>query len=320
MKKFIIITSAIIIVIVSALLIYYFADNYDEFYSISTAEYDIPGLDDGFTPQGIAYVDENNVLMSGYMKDGSLSRIYVVNPNNNSYKYVTLSNDSEGFYGHCGGITTDGQDVWIASEKTVYRLSLEELLNTERNKEIEVIDTFTPCNNADFICYKDGYLWIGEFYHKSKYPTDPSHHFKVSEDITNHSIVSQYSINSDKPCKIEETPNYIISVPDLCQGMAFSNSNKVILSTSYSIANSNIYVFPQIDYEAWDTVLKVNGIDVPVYHLVADEAETHISAPCMSEEIYYNDGKVYILFESACKKYKIFVREALDKVYSIQVA
>lgn len=320
MKKFLIISSSIIVVLVCALLIYYLGDNYDDFYNVAKAEYNIPGLDTGFTPQGITRVDDKNVLISGYMKDGSNSRIYITNPQDNTCRYVTISVDSKGFSGHCGGITTDGTDVWIASEKIVYRLNLQELLQKQNGESLEVVDTFTPCNNADFIYYSDGQLWIGEFYHEKKYPTDESHHFKVNDDITNHSIVSRYQINNSKICKIEELPNYIISVPDLCQGIAFSDSGRIILSTSYGIANSNIYVFPKLDYYAWDTTLTVGDKNVPVYFLVTNEADSQISAPCMSEEIYYYDGRVYILFESACKKYKIFVRESLDEVYSIRIA
>jgi len=39
----------------------------------------------------------------------------------------------------------------------------------------------------------------------------------------------------------------------------------------------------------------------------------------MSEEIVVENDKIYVLFESASKKYKLFNRKKLDKVYSLMV-
>ena len=51
---------------------------YSEYYSIKTNVCKNPGLNDGFVCQGIAVSEENGViLVCGYMKDKSNSRIYV---------------------------------------------------------------------------------------------------------------------------------------------------------------------------------------------------------------------------------------------------
>lgn len=64
---------------------------------------------------GIAAVDETGqILVSGYMKDGKGSRVYVTDLDDRSY-YIILHRDGVPFTGHAGGIAvTDGR-VYIAS-------------------------------------------------------------------------------------------------------------------------------------------------------------------------------------------------------------
>lgn len=55
--------------------------SYREFNKVSEKEFKIPGLSDGFVPQGITWVEndgkEGMYLVCGYMSDGSASRIYI---------------------------------------------------------------------------------------------------------------------------------------------------------------------------------------------------------------------------------------------------
>ena len=58
---------------------------YSDYYSIKTDICKNPGLNDGFVCQGIAVSEENNViLVCGYMKDKTNSRIYVTDLYSNS--------------------------------------------------------------------------------------------------------------------------------------------------------------------------------------------------------------------------------------------
>ena len=55
-------------------------------------------------------------------------------------------------------------------------------------------------------------------------------------------------------------------------------------------------------------------------YYIADESLTNtINVPSMSEEIAIKNNRVYILFESAGKKYKIFNRKQLKNVYSLSL-
>jgi len=47
----------------------------------------------------------------------------------------------------------------------------------------------------------------------------------------------------------------------------------------------------------------VDGKEVPLYYLDSANLTRRVDMPPMSEEVVCRDGKVYVLFESACTKY-----------------
>ena len=64
---------------------------YSDYYSMKTDICKNPGISDGFVCQGIcAYEKQEKILVSGYMADGSPSRIYVTDAENDCY-YVCRS-------------------------------------------------------------------------------------------------------------------------------------------------------------------------------------------------------------------------------------
>ena len=95
---------------------------YSDYYQIKEDVCKNPGLSDGFVCQGIcAYEREGGdvILVSGYMKDKSASRIYVTTAENESY-YVSLASGGEKFTGHAGGISVLGENAYVANGKAVY--------------------------------------------------------------------------------------------------------------------------------------------------------------------------------------------------------
>ena len=111
---------------------------YDEYYDIEEDVCKNPGLSDGFVCQGIAASEKNGViLVSGYMKDHSASRIYVTNEKNESY-YVSLMKNGEVFDGHAGGIATTGDKVYLANGGKVYIFALADLLALKNGDVLEI--------------------------------------------------------------------------------------------------------------------------------------------------------------------------------------
>ena len=79
---------------------------YDEYYAMEQSLCQNPGFNDGFVCQGVCASEENELLLvAGYMKDHSASRIYMTTLDN-KVRFVSLYQDGEPFTGHCGGIAT----------------------------------------------------------------------------------------------------------------------------------------------------------------------------------------------------------------------
>ena len=324
-KRNIAILSVIIVLVTlaSILLIYYFGASYPKFSRTMEKEVDIPGLSEGFVPQGMAYVDSQDAyLISGYMKDTSKpSRIYYVDAITNENHYVTISGASreELEYGHLGGVASSGDIVFVSSEETVMRFSIDNIKNADNNTSVDVEGEFNPYNRASF-CYADGNkLYVGEFYRKGNYETDASHVVNTA-DGENRAIVNEYTIDESSPSGVvSTTPNLVISLPNQVQGFCKTIDGKIVLSTSYSIFDSKILVYKDNTNNKTDRKIEINGSSVPLYILDSTNYIDTIKAPSMSEGLDYVDGRVHILFESACSKYAMVNRTRTKSVLSIKV-
>lgn len=308
-------------VIAIFLLSWYFGDSYKQFYPISTKEFKIAGLNEGFTPQGLCFNEsKNQFLMCGYMKDNSASRVYVVDAEKNeTIKYFTLK-DAEGkdYVGHSGGIATDGTSVWIVGDKVVNRFMFDQIETVENKGSINIVDSFDAQNGADFVTIENGNLWVGEFHKDGKYDTPDSHHVEV-EGKTLKALHLCYKIDESKAFGLDNTtPIKAISAGSLEQGMVFAD-DKIVVSTSYSLPNSKLLVYENVLNAPATGTIEIDGVSVEHYILKDSNLKKTIKAPSMSEEITISNNKVFILFESACQKYRAFTREQMKNVYSIEL-
>lgn len=300
-------------------IVYYYGESYSDFYGKTQAEFSIPGLDEGFVPQGIEYEQENDIfLISGYMANGSASRVYVVK--GEEANYVTLSYNNESLTNHFGGITTDGTGVWIGGESKVYYLKLENLLS-ENADVVEVEDVFMSPNGADCLTvYNGNFLIVGEFYREGSYDTDPSHHITTESGRENTAVSFAYQINNNNTYGLLNTnPAFALSTTSQVQGIVITN-DQIILSTSYSLPSSVLYFYDNIIGTEARESMAFEGLTEEVDTYILDEPKSTLSAPPMTEEIAVKDGSLYILFENACSKYNMFTRVNLENVYSLSLA
>lgn len=298
--------------------VWYFGDTYPSFYAQATREFDIPGLSHGFTPQGLCYEESTKLfLLSGYMKDGSESRIYVVH--GGIRKHFTLTDGEEGYVGHAGGIATDGTSVWIVGDGIVNRFMFDEVLDVEDGGKIEIIDSFESNNGADFVTVENGNLWVGEFQRNGSYERAEDHIITTKSGLVNKALSFCYEIDETQAHALKSTtPIKALSTCSLVQGMVMTE-DKIILSISYSLATSRIITYDNITTSITEDKYNYNGKDIDLYILDVENELSTLKAPCMSEEITIAENRVYILFESACKKYSFVTREALKNVYSFEL-
>ena len=285
----------VIIGIVSLLLVAIIGLNiakhfiYSDYYSIKTDICKNPGLNDGFVCQGIAVSEQNNViLVCGYMKDKSNSRIYVTDFESNSY-YVELTRSGEEYTGHAGGLAITGDTVYIANAKKIYSFPLESVLSAS-NGDIVDIGSGTKVNtNASFVYTDEEYLYVGEFHDGGKYVIK-NHEHETAEGI-HYAICTKYSLND------LNTPVAVYTLRNNVQGVCFTPQGQVVLSTSYGLTDTVYYVYDLVN--ATDSGLTFDG--APVYYL--DNLEKEIHGPAMGEDLDFYDGKIITLTESASQKY-----------------
>ena len=262
---------------------------YNEYYSIKTNVCKNPGLNDGFVCQGIAVSEENGViLVCGYMKDKSNSRIYVTDYDSNSY-YVELTRDGEKYTGHAGGLAITGDTVYIANAKKIYSFPLQNVLSAN-NGDIVDIGSGTKVNtNASFVYTDEEYLYVGEFHDGGKYVIE--NHENETAEGTHFAICTKYALND------LETPVAVYTLRNNVQGICFTPKGKVVMSTSYGLTDTVYYIYDL--NSVTDSGVTFDG--APVYYL--DNLEKEIHGPAMGEDLDYYDGKIITLTESASTKY-----------------
>lgn len=306
--KSMIISFCVVGILVVVILIYYFGAFYPRFSKLDKREeFEIPGLDEGFVPQGLDYNQTtNSFIMCGYMSDGSPSRVYLIS--DDATKYVTLTINGEPYYGHAGGVATDGKHLWVSGDKKVETLRFGDLLNASNGDSINIIESTVTGNGCDFIKVYENQLIVGEFYRKNKYETPDSHHINQTK-----ALAFAYKIDKSSTSGIGEK-QFVLTLPNNAQGIAIIGE-KVVVSTSWAIRSSELFVYNN------SLNMEASGMfeGLPLYELSDKNLIKIIKAPAMAEEIAVKDGRVYINFESACKKYKLINRTRIKNVISIEV-
>ncbi len=262
---------------------------YHEYYSMRTKLCVNPGLNDGFVCQGIAASEENDlILVSGYMKDDSASRIYAVDSFDN-FHYVQLKRGNEDFTGHAGGVATSDGKIYIASENRIFTVALEAVVTAQSGDSVDIGDGIEVNNEASFVYTDDTYLYVGEFHDGGKYTVEG--HENETAEGTHYAICSAYALDD------LTVPVKIYSIRNKVQGICVAPDGKVILSTSYGLKDSVYYVYDVAN--ATDSGKTMDG--APLYYL--DQLEREVKGPAMSEGLDYSEGKVITLSESASNKY-----------------
>ena len=262
---------------------------YSDYYAAESALCRNPGLNDGFVCQGIAAADEaERILVSGYMKDKSPSRIYVTSTDDESY-YVSLHCDGEAYTGHAGGIAVSGDRAYIANGSKIYTFSLSDVLQASNGDSVNIGSGVKINNKASFLETDDEYLYVGSFMDAATKKTE-EHIFETAEG-THTAICSVYSIDN------LSVPVRIYSIRDCVQGICFTPDGKIVLSTSYGLSSSVYYVY-SLD-EAVDSGKVLD--EAPVFYL--EKAQAAVKGPAMAEGLDWFRGEIITLTESASDKY-----------------
>ncbi len=294
------------------------------FYS-SSEKYDkIPALWDKFVPQGYNKIDGTDIrLACGYMSDGSASRIYVIRDNKDAVCVQMKNSDGSDSKSHTGGIANLGDFVYITGKTGCDVFSLADILDGDGvATQIFSVDTI---NDPAYCLIKDNILFCGSFYREGNYETPDEHRITTPAGDKNTAIISAYKLDTASGRALSSTPDFVISTQGLVQGMTFIDEKTVALATSYGLAKSHLLIYDIENLTNDETALvkwqddsnsfDVGGKRVPLFHLDSSCLKKDIIAPPMAEQIFYDNGYIYIMTESASMKYLFGKLTAASYVY-----
>lgn len=265
----------------------------------------IPYSNKGYVAQGLSYdKDSGNFYLTGYMKDGSASPIFVVNKKTRKLvNAVWMANqDGSEFCGHAGGLSVMNGKIYVAGSEDgcLYVFSQTEVDKAPKGSSVEFIEIvdlgkgLSPVLPA-YTTVSDGLIFAGEFYRPEVYETPAAHQVQTEAGLQ-HAIAVGYELNGKAA-----SPAVVYSVPDQIQGMCFAR-NAIYLTTSWGLGLSAVYVYDRKNLVQSGTK-EVSGYVVPLYNLTMDNMIDVWVLPPMAEEIEFVDGRFYVSNESASNKY-----------------
>lgn len=290
-----------------------------DFYGAAEKSFFVPGLSEDFVPQGMEDW-EGGFLLSGYMASTGAARLYRVEPEGQARAIDVRREDGSVLTSHAGGLAVGGGFTYLAGGGgRCYVLSTEEVLDPDR-ETVTVLGVFETHNRASFCTVWEGSLLIGEYAYNAKYPTAPSHHITTPARDRNTALILAFSLDGDAPLGVRETPAAAWSIPERIQGMSFSADGRAVLSASSALGASQLYLYD------WGGVLDgakgvfwAEGSPVPLYYVDSSRCMDILHLPPKAEETVFSRGKLYILFESASRRFHYGRLVGGDYVYSLSL-
>ena len=300
-----------------------------DFNNNSEAAFIIPGLKEGFIPQGLFYEKDHDIfLISGYYKDKAQpSRVILVDGNGNFVKSVgCLTKTGKNATGHFGGIAAYKDNVYVATTSVTHVLSLSKILEADNDAYVPIEAELYTDTTCSYINVCDGVLYIGEFtditfddikgatnVYKDKF--GQKYYSRCNAFILDEN--AQWGIKADK---IDEennmVPDFAFTSPFKVQGMARLADGKIVYTASSTpITNSRVYLYEDVTLGEPDKIIEVAGQEVPLYYCQKSDRIAQYRVPTFLEEItVHPDGSVYIITESAAAAYVDQSKNPIDYV------
>ena len=258
----------------------------------------IPGMNEGFVPQGLTQDGADCYIFTGYTAKTNEMAIYV-SKNGQSKEIIPVDGNGERWTGHGGGAAVAGNFLYVANEESeVVIFNLTDVSTAKDGESVKSLYAFNCYTNASF-CFVDGNsLYIGEFFREGDYDTDPTHAFTTPAGDQHQAWICRYALNSDGlPDSL--VPTQIISVRDQVQGFAIKD-DVYMLSSSWGISTSKLDFYQGLK-DSGETA-KVYNREVPIYYLDSSNHTKTLDMPAFSEDLTVDGDRVLVSFESACDK------------------
>lgn len=304
---------------------------FEEYLNVSQPGVVVPGLRQGLVPQGMDYIDGKDwFVLSYYRPDKRPSMLTFVDANTGSMtKALHLYNTDGTIYnGHAGGVTVSRKHAWIANNRYLYQIDLQDIDAQASNSNLKFTPNgFAVYNNASFATYADGTLWTGDYYQPPSYPTDPRQLLTNRDGVEYGAWLTGYKLDAEtdnlpadqapEPGKAA-IPDYILSIQGKIQGAAFTGDD-ILLSYTAENAYSQLLKYSNPMHEAPHTYVTIDGKQVPVWFLDSVNQKDVMTIPPYAEEIVVRNGLAYIDFESGSNTYSPYAYYPIDRVHAVDL-
>lgn len=268
------------------------------------------------TPQGVCVV-EDYLLISAYChtKEHN-SVIYVIDKESHEFVKEIVLNGKP----HVGGLAydTEHKNIWVACYKkgTAYvnSFKLDALKQYSLDENMKPLDfeqeyPIYSILRASFLYYEEGGLYVGYFSTAKKNEIRSIQKFLIEEDGTLQLLENPAFGTDDKSGKDEMAvmPADIATIDADCQGMAFSDE-LILISQSRGVLKSKLQMF-----------VNQVGADESVMKLENDRSLLTCTLPPQLEQLYVNDGELYLLFESGAYAYRSWPTTSVDRVLKMDI-
>lgn len=290
-------------------------EDYAAFFNKFKSSFTIPGLFEGIIPQGICYDKASDLfVITGYYEDEKYpSMIMTVNATSGALVSAHALNllDGSSYYGHAGGIALSENTVYITSDYECYTFPLNKLTSTKDGEPIQFTSRFKINTLGSFACIHNGILWTGDFV-ESKKKEDVEDITTLVNGETFYAYCEGYTLIDGLPSaeKINSEangyiPDYMLAIPEQVQGMAFTETGKIIFSTSYGRKNNSlVYIYDDIFLADKYGTKAIDNQSIDFYVCSNDMLIEKYVAPPMAEGITEHTNGFYIIFESGAAKYR----------------
>lgn len=300
---------------------------YSGFLRCGKKRFVIPGLDEGFVPQGISFFEkENSFLISGYNSENGNAYILSVNAATGKMngEYRILNKDGTEYKGHSGGVVCYGKYIYLTDGYFLYYINSGAF--SGGSKDVPLKGKIILPMSASFITAHDGYLWAGNFYHKS-YGNKFDITARDGYNKKYHTFIVGYRFDAKEEGALRTSiengakkakPYLAFAAPNEVQGIAFLSNGDVHLSCSYGRKVMSAQLLYKNPFkEPCDGEICVENREIPVWFLNNERIKRAVFAPPMSEGAVYKNGKVYVVFESAAVKYRADAVHPTDCVWTV---
>lgn len=288
-----------------------------EFYSVAKDEGKIPGISEGFVPEGYCSVPDG-VCISGYLAENGAARIYLIK-NDGEISYTDLINeDGTAFVSRASGIEFYKKYLYVTGPRGLYMFYYEDLVEKLAKAEYyEVINTYVTPEWCEIF---DRRLYVGTNSEKTeKIPT--FQRVKYGEEEFS-DLIMVYEIDPGIKFCITETPLCVIASPSGVEGM-FANG------LGYALTRTEGTLSSYLDFHVLE-VGEVGSVkienspegarEIPCYYLSKTSLKSSMKIPFGIQDTVSFNSRLYFVGNSGSDGLYLGRIFGLDRFYSIPLS